>query len=248
MSAGPAAEVGTDRFDVRSPDGTPIAVWADGNGPPLVLVHGSLTDHTTFDPLVDQLRGGVTCFSMDRRGFGASGDAAGYAIQREFEDVAAVVAAVADRTGGPAALWGDSYGAGCAMGGTALTNKVRRLVLYEPGFGIAYPAGSIEAIEEAMAAGDRETAILAVLVGIVGMTEEEVDALRSSPRWANPPGRHPDDAQGVQSRGQLGLPAWPARQHHGPDTPAGGLREPSRADQGNASGSGRDPRCSNPSA
>jgi alpha-beta hydrolase superfamily lysophospholipase len=104
---------------------------------------------------------------MDRRGFGASGDAAGYAIQREFEDVAAVVAAVADRMGGPAALWGHSYGAGCAMGGTALTNKVRQLVLYDPGFGIAYPAGSIEAIEEAMAAGDRETAILAVLIGIV---------------------------------------------------------------------------------
>jgi pimeloyl-ACP methyl ester carboxylesterase len=179
MSAGPAAEVRTDRFDVRSPDGTPIAVWADGNGPPLVLVHGSLTDHTTFDPLVDQLRGGVTCFSMDRRGFGASGDAAGNAIQRESRTSRQVVAAVADRTGGPAALWGHSYGAGCAMGGTALTNKVRRLVLYEPGFGIADPAGSIEA----MAAGDRETAILAVLVGIVGMTEEEVDALRSSPRW-----------------------------------------------------------------
>jgi pimeloyl-ACP methyl ester carboxylesterase len=120
---------------------------------------------------------------MDRRGFGASGDAAGYAIQREFEDVAAVVAAVADRMGGPAALWGHSYGAGCAIGGTALTNKVRQLVLYDPDFGIAYPAGSIEAIEEAMAAGDRETAILAVLIGIVGMTEEEVDALRSSPRW-----------------------------------------------------------------
>jgi pimeloyl-ACP methyl ester carboxylesterase len=104
MSTGPAAEVRTDRFDVRSPDGTPIAVWADGNGPPLVLAHGSLTDHTTFDPLVDQLQGGVTCFSMDRRGFGASGDAAGYAIQREFEDVAAVVEAVAARTGKPVAL------------------------------------------------------------------------------------------------------------------------------------------------
>jgi pimeloyl-ACP methyl ester carboxylesterase len=183
MSTGPAAEVRTDRFDVRSPDGTPIAVWADGNGPPLVLAHGSLTDHTTFDPLVDQLQGGVTCFSMDRRRFGASGDAAGYAIQREFEDVAAVVEAVAARTGKPVALWGHSYGAGCAMGGAALTGKVHHLVIYEPGLGIAYPAGSIERIEEAVAAGDWETAILAVLVGIVGMTEEEVDALRSSPRW-----------------------------------------------------------------
>jgi pimeloyl-ACP methyl ester carboxylesterase len=183
MSRGTAAKVRADRFDVQSADGTPITVWSDGAGPPLVLVHGSLSDHTTFDPLVDQLRDGITCFSIDRRGFGASGDATGYAIQREFDDIAAVVDAVAARTGGPAALWGHSYGAGCAMGGAALTNNVHQLVLYEPGLGITYPAGSIEEIEAAVAAGDRETAIFAVLVGIVGMTEEEVDVLRTSPRW-----------------------------------------------------------------
>jgi pimeloyl-ACP methyl ester carboxylesterase len=180
---GTAAEAETRRFDVRSADGTSLAVWADGDGPPLVLVHGSLSDHTTFDLLAEALRTSVTTFSMDRRGFGASGDAAGYAIEREFEDVAAVVEAVAARTGGPAALWGHSYGAGCAMGGTTLTSNVHHLVLYEPGLGIPYPAGSIEAIEEAVAAGDVETALLAVLVGIVGMTKEEVGSLRSSPRW-----------------------------------------------------------------
>jgi alpha-beta hydrolase superfamily lysophospholipase len=84
-----------------------------------VLVHGSLADHTTFDPLVAELRDAMTTFAMDRRGFGASGDAAGYAIWREFEDVAAVVDAVAGRTGRPVALWGHSYGAGCAIGGAA---------------------------------------------------------------------------------------------------------------------------------
>jgi pimeloyl-ACP methyl ester carboxylesterase len=183
MSRGTAAEFETHRFDVRSADGTSLAVWVEGDGPPLVLVHGSLSDHTTFDPLVDDLRDGVTTFSMDRRGFGASGDAAGYAIQREFEDVAAVVEAVAARTGLPAALWGHSYGAGCAMGGTALTINVHHLVLYEPSLGISYPPGSIEAIEQAVAAGDTETALLAVLVGILEMTQEEIDWLRSSPRW-----------------------------------------------------------------
>jgi pimeloyl-ACP methyl ester carboxylesterase len=78
---------------------------------------------------------------------------------------------------------GHSYGAGCAMGGTLLTNKVHQLVLYEPGLGNAYPPGSIEAIEQAVAAGDMETALQAVLVGIVEMTQEEVDTLRSSSRW-----------------------------------------------------------------
>ena len=181
----PATATGIEarQFDVRSADGTPLAVWVDGHGPPLVLVHGSLCDHTAFDPLVAELRHGMATYSMDRRGFGASGDAAGYAIEREFEDVAAVVEAVAARTGGPVALWGHSYGAGCAMGAAALTGDVHRLVLYEPGLGIAYPAGSIEEIEALLAAGDREAAIVAVLVGIVGVTEAEMDALRSGPRW-----------------------------------------------------------------
>ena len=97
--------------------------------------------------------------------------------------LAAVVEAVADRTGGPVALWGHSYGAGCALGGAALTGAVHHLVLYEPGLGIPYPAGSIEAVEAALAAGDREAALLLVLVGIIGMRDEEIASLRSGPRW-----------------------------------------------------------------
>ena len=147
------ALMAADRFCVRSADGTPLAVWVGGDGPPLVLVHGSMCDHTAFDPLVAELGGTMTTFAMDRRGFGASGDAAGYAIEREFEDVAAVVAEVADRTGGPVALWGHSYGAGCAMGGAALTGDVHHLVLYEPGLGIPYPPGAIEEVEAAVAGG-----------------------------------------------------------------------------------------------
>jgi pimeloyl-ACP methyl ester carboxylesterase len=178
-----ATEAGTSRFDVRSADGTSLAVWVDGDGPPLVLVHGALSDHTRFGPLVDELRDDVTTFSMDRRGRGGSGDAPGYSIDREFEDVAAVVDAVADRTSGPVALWGHSYGADCAMGGAALTRHVDHLVLYEPGLGFLYPADSIEVVEQAVAAGDSEAAVLAVLVGVVGATDEEIDAIRSSPLW-----------------------------------------------------------------
>jgi pimeloyl-ACP methyl ester carboxylesterase len=89
-----------------------------------VLVHGSLTDHTTFAPLLAALGDGLASFSMDRRGYGASGDAAGYDIEREFEDVAAVVEAVAARTGRPVTLFGHSYGAGTAMGGAALAGAL----------------------------------------------------------------------------------------------------------------------------
>jgi pimeloyl-ACP methyl ester carboxylesterase len=172
------------RFDVRSADGTSLAVWVEGEGPPLVMVHGSLQDHTASGALVDELRDGVTTFSMDRRGFGASGDAAGYSIEREFEDVAAVVDAVAARTGATVALWGHSYGAGCAMGGAARTTNVHRLVLYEPSLGLAYPAGSIESIERKVASGDMEAALLEVLVEIAGMTDDEVAAMRSNPKMS----------------------------------------------------------------
>jgi pimeloyl-ACP methyl ester carboxylesterase len=171
------------RFDVRSADGTTIAVFVEGEGPALVMVHGSMSDHTTFDPFVEVLREERTTYCMDRRGFGASGDGEGYAIERDFEDVAAVVDVVTARTGGPVALWGHSYGANCAMGGAALTANVRQLVLYEPSLGLRYPAGSLDRIEAALAAGDREAAIVEVLAGILELTGDEIDAMRANPLW-----------------------------------------------------------------
>ena len=183
MSTSSVTELTANRFDVDSADGTPIAVWVDGTGPALVMVHGSIADHTTFEPFVAVLRHHFTTYCMDRRGFGASGDTADYSIERDFDDVAAVVDAVAARTGGPVALWGHSYGANCAMGAATLTANVHHLVLYEPSLGLPYPPGSIEAIESALARGDRDAAIVAVLVDILEMTDDEIDAFRSSPLW-----------------------------------------------------------------
>jgi pimeloyl-ACP methyl ester carboxylesterase len=120
---------------------------------------------------------------MDRRGFGASRDTAGYSIQQDFTDVAAVVDAVADRTGGQVAVFGHSYGANCAMGGAAMTGNVRHLILYEPSLGLSYPPGSIETIEAALDRGDHDAAIEAVLIDILEMSADEIDAFRSSPQW-----------------------------------------------------------------
>lgn len=177
------SEVLGTRFDVRSADGTPIAVWTVGEGPALVLVHGSIQDHTISGALVGELRSAITTHSMDRRGFGASGDGANYALERDFEDVAAVVDAVAALAGGPVALWGHSYGANCAMGGAALTSNISHLILYEPSLGVAYPAGWIDTVEEAIARGDNETAIVAVLRDLLEFTDEQIDVLRSGPEW-----------------------------------------------------------------
>ncbi len=148
------------------------------------MVHGSIADHTTFEPFIAVLRDHFTTFAMDRRGFGATPDADDYSIDVDFADVAAVVDAVAARTGGPVALWGHSYGASCAMGGAARTTHVSHLILYEPSLGLRYPPGSIETIEAAVALGDNDAAIVAVLIDILEMTDQEVEALRQDPLWA----------------------------------------------------------------
>jgi len=170
-------------FEVRSGDGVPIVVWTAGEGPPVVLVHGSIADHTTLNFLLAELARDFTTYAADRRGFGASGDGTDYSIERDFDDVAAVLAEVHRRTGGPVTLWGHSYGANCAMGAAARSDHVAHLVLYEPSLGLPYPPGSIEGVEAALAAGNREEAIRRVLVDLLELTDEEVEELRSTPLW-----------------------------------------------------------------
>jgi pimeloyl-ACP methyl ester carboxylesterase len=172
------------RFDVRAPDGTSIAVWVEGEGPALVLVHGSLQDHTISAALVAELWTTATTFSVDRRGFGASGDSPDYAIEREFSDVAAVVDQVAARTGSRVALWGHSYGASVAMGAATLTDNLSHLLLYEPSLGLAYPSGWIEALEQKLVEGDSEAAIVLVLRDVLELDQDRIDAMRASPEWA----------------------------------------------------------------
>jgi pimeloyl-ACP methyl ester carboxylesterase len=120
---------------------------------------------------------------MDRRGFGGSGDTADYAIEHEYKDVAAVVAQAARRTGRPVAVFGHSYGANCALGAAVESDVVSHLVLYEPSLGLAHPQGSIETIEAELARGDRDAAVTTTLETILGMSSEEIQLYRQSPRW-----------------------------------------------------------------
>src|SRR3712207_6694772 len=125
-----------------SKDGTPIAYWRSGEGPPLVLVHGTAADHGRWRPVLPAFEERFAVCAVDRRGRGGSGDSEDYAIEREFEDVAAVV----DSLGEPAFLVGHSYGALCALEAALLTPNVRKMVLYEPpmdasGGGVNPPGG-----------------------------------------------------------------------------------------------------------
>jgi pimeloyl-ACP methyl ester carboxylesterase len=91
---------------VATPDGVNIACEVSGEGPPLVLVHGAGSARWSFDAVRPHLEARSTVIAIDRRGRGDSTDGDGYSLEREYEDVAAVVRDAGDR----AVLVGHSYG------------------------------------------------------------------------------------------------------------------------------------------
>jgi len=190
-----AAESGTGAGEapaaswVRSRDGTEIAFWQTGSGPPLVLVHGTPADHTRWEPLLGYLEPHFSVCAIDRRGRGASGDAPSYALEREFEDAAAVVDAVAARSGGPVSVYGHSHGGIVAFGAATLTPNIDRLVLYE-GWPVpdprvfALPADLETRMDQLLAAGDRDGVVELLFRGLEDVSDEDMAALRAAPSWA----------------------------------------------------------------
>ncbi|HWB57177.1 MAG TPA: alpha/beta hydrolase [Gaiellaceae bacterium] len=164
---------------VRSSDGTRIGYRRSGEGPPLVLVHGTTGAHWSFGYVLPELVGRFTVHALDRRGRGESGDAADYAIEREFEDVACLV----DSLEQPGVVFGHSFGATVALGASLLAGNARGLVLYEGSPGIpAVDEADLERVEALVAAGEREAAMVESL-RLFGLTAEEVDQMRAAPTW-----------------------------------------------------------------
>lgn len=169
-----------------SRDGTPIAYWHSGDGPALALAHGTTADHTRWETVLPLLEPHRSVHAMDRRGRCASGDAARYAIEEEAFDVAAVVDAIADATGGPVDVLGHSHGAICALEASLLTTGMRRLVLYEPPVTATTPPGWLDRLDDLLAQGRREDVVVTMLVELAGLTPEELALSRADPSW---PGR-----------------------------------------------------------
>lgn len=172
---------------VPSPDGTPIAVFSSGTGPPLILVHGAAADHTTFRVIGPMLETRFTIHAIDRRGRGASGDIGPYAIDREFEDVAAVASDLADEVRTPVDVVGHSYGGRCALGAALLTPDIRRVVSYEGAPtppGVRYGDAALAAELARLADDGRREAVLEMFMRrVVGMTDAELDRYRADPVW-----------------------------------------------------------------
>jgi pimeloyl-ACP methyl ester carboxylesterase len=172
---------------VASPDGTEIAVFSTGKGPPLVLVHGASADHTTFRVVGPLFARRFAVHAIDRRGRGASGDIEPYAVDREFEDVAAVAETVARDAGTPAAVVGHSFGGRVALGAALRTESIRAVVCYEgapPAAEERYqPEGAEKRLRDRLAAGDADEALATFLREIVGMSDEDLARYRADPVW-----------------------------------------------------------------
>lgn len=153
---------GNEMETVASADGTEIAVERTGSGPPLVLVYGN-GDVSRFwegGGVRPALAAHCTVHAVERRGRGDSGDAEGYSLEREAEDVAAAVEAV----DGPAALLGHSGGALYSLEAAARTDGLRRLVLYEPPIQVGDNeldvAAELAEMEALVARGENERALV----------------------------------------------------------------------------------------
>ncbi len=167
---------------VISKDGTHIAYERSGTGPPLVLIHGTGIDHTYWAPLLPKLERYFTVYAVDRRGRGQSGDTQPYALQREFEDVAAFV----DSIPGTVDVVGHSYGALCSLEAALLTTHIHKLALYEPPMyttiNVSYPADILDRYNAYIERGNAEKALL-MLYKVALMPPDEVNLLRSQPNW-----------------------------------------------------------------
>src|SRR5215211_4958621 len=176
-----------DVREVESRDRAPIAAHLDGEGPPLILVHGAAADHTTWRTSGPLLGRRFTTWAIDRRGRGASGDRLPYSIEREFEDIAAVAEAAAAESGKAVPVVGHSFGGRVALGAALRTDAVSRLVVYE---GAPAPpdrpyerSDLVGRLEELRDAGRAEVLLETFLREVVGMTEADIDAYRANPVW-----------------------------------------------------------------
>jgi pimeloyl-ACP methyl ester carboxylesterase len=171
---------------VRSADGTPIAYDRRGDGPPVIVVGGAFS-HRRFPQIVDlaeRLAERFTTVAYDRRGRGDSGDARPYAVEREIEDLAAVV----DAIGGRASIWGWSSAGVLALRASACGVAFDRIAVYEPPFfvdgdGRLPPPDFATELDRLVAEGRRGAAARHFMVNGMGVPGPVVAMMRVAPFW-----------------------------------------------------------------
>jgi pimeloyl-ACP methyl ester carboxylesterase len=170
---------------VTSADGTTIAYEQTGSGPAVVLVCGGSTDRMANAGLAAVLSATNTVYNFDRRGRGDSGDTLPYAVEREIEDIAAVIRAA----GGPAGLYGTSSGGALALhAAAALGSEVRKLALWEVPYFLdpaqGPPSDTVAQYRKRLDAGHPEEAVEYFMADVVRLPPEFVAFARTQPFFA----------------------------------------------------------------
>jgi len=169
---------------VISKDGTPIAFDQSGQGPAIILVAGATATRLAEASLAAALAPHFTVFAYDRRGRGESGDTAPYAVEREVEDIDALIT----EAGGAAFVFGHSSGAVLALeAARLLPTKISKLAVYEPPFIIddsrpPAPEDFVAHLTELVSSGRRGEAVEYFMTE-VGTPAEMVAQMRQSPMW-----------------------------------------------------------------
>jgi pimeloyl-ACP methyl ester carboxylesterase len=168
---------------VTSKDGTSIAYDRQGSGPAVILVGGGLDDGSENAPLATELAKHLTVYNYARRGRGDSGDTLPYALEREIEDIEALIA----EAGGSAHLFGVSSGGALALEAAAAGLAIDRLAVYEAPYTIGVAASQrwqeyVEQLGPALAEGRRGDA-LELFMRLAGSSEEDIARAKNSPMW-----------------------------------------------------------------
>jgi len=172
---------------VHSKDGTTIAFDQSGKGSPIILVGGAF-QHRSIDPRTAQLAALLaphfTVFHYDRRGRGDSSDTAPYAVEREVEDLGALIA----EAGGSAFVYGMSSGAALALEAASRGLAITKLALYEPPFIVddsrpRLPEDFATQLTELVSSGRRGDAVELFMTKAAEVPVEVVAQMRNAPFW-----------------------------------------------------------------
>ncbi|MEU7001366.1 alpha/beta hydrolase [Nonomuraea sp. NPDC046570] len=169
---------------VISNDGTPIAFDRLGSGPVVIMIGGGPTDRSAGYPLAELLAERFTVFNYDRRGRGDSGDTAPYAVDREFEDIEALI----EEAGGSALVYGTSGGGIIALEAAARGLAITRLAVWETPFIVddtrpALPADYRLRLIDLLEQDRRGDMIELFFTSAVGLPADFVTPMRGTPFW-----------------------------------------------------------------
>src|SRR5215216_6825624 len=167
-----------------SKDGTRIAYDKTGQGPALILVAGAFQDRMAMGAYAGPLSEQFTVYNYDRRGRGESTDTQPYAIEREIDDIDALI----QEAGGAAFVFGGSSGAVLALDAAAHGLNITKLAAYEPPFVVddsrePPPENIVDQLRDLIASGRRGDAAEIFMTRGSLMPADVVAGMRTQPFW-----------------------------------------------------------------